>query len=240
LSEYNLLYHQGEIWVIDVSQSVEHDHPNASEFLRQDCANVHDFFGKRGVDVLGLRDLFKFVTAEKGEHDLNDDAFLDRLLAERKTVDAVDEAVFRQEFIPRTLNETRGDNVNTDLLAKVMGVGLPNGAALEDDDDDASLDDDYSDGELASTTTDEGSDDSGSEDADSDGSSGDDDDDDASQLSDSAERRRRRRKPETIMTQSKEARKEHKRQVKADKRAKRATKINKNVKKRAERTSKKK
>jgi hypothetical protein len=30
-------YHQGNIYVIDVSQSVEHDHVHALEFLRKDC-----------------------------------------------------------------------------------------------------------------------------------------------------------------------------------------------------------
>lgn len=40
LSEFNLLYHKGEIVVIDVSQSVEHDHPHAFEFLRKDATNV--------------------------------------------------------------------------------------------------------------------------------------------------------------------------------------------------------
>lgn len=40
LSEYNLLYHEGSIVVIDVSQSVEHDHPLALEFLRKDCTNI--------------------------------------------------------------------------------------------------------------------------------------------------------------------------------------------------------
>lgn len=62
LSEYNLLYHKGNLWVIDVSQSVEHDHPNASEFLRKDCSNIHDFFRKRNVDVMSIRDLFDFIT----------------------------------------------------------------------------------------------------------------------------------------------------------------------------------
>lgn len=40
LSEFNLLYHKGEIVVIDVSQSVEHDHPHAYEFLKKDCTNI--------------------------------------------------------------------------------------------------------------------------------------------------------------------------------------------------------
>jgi len=46
LSEYNLLYHKGEIWMIDVSQSVEYDHPMALDFLRRDCAVMNDFFRK--------------------------------------------------------------------------------------------------------------------------------------------------------------------------------------------------
>jgi RIO kinase 1 len=33
-------YHQGNIYVIDVSQSVEHDHVHALEFLRKDCTNI--------------------------------------------------------------------------------------------------------------------------------------------------------------------------------------------------------
>lgn len=40
LSEYNLLYKDNSIVVIDVSQSVEHDHPMALEFLRKDCTNI--------------------------------------------------------------------------------------------------------------------------------------------------------------------------------------------------------
>ncbi len=33
-------YHNGDAYIIDVSQSVEHDHPHALEFLRKDCSNV--------------------------------------------------------------------------------------------------------------------------------------------------------------------------------------------------------
>jgi RIO kinase 1 len=34
LSEYNMLYWHGRVMLIDVSQSVETDHPRALEFLR--------------------------------------------------------------------------------------------------------------------------------------------------------------------------------------------------------------
>jgi len=65
LSEYNILYHNGHLWIIDVSQSVEHDHPSAFDFLRNDIKNVEEFFGRLGVKCLGLRRCFEFVTKEK-------------------------------------------------------------------------------------------------------------------------------------------------------------------------------
>ena len=47
LSEYNLLYHDEIVYVIDVSQSVEHDHPMSLDFLRRDCSIIRDFFAKK-------------------------------------------------------------------------------------------------------------------------------------------------------------------------------------------------
>lgn len=55
-------YHSRKLYIIDVSQSVEHDHPHASEFLRKDLANVTDYFSKKGVRVMSLMELFNFVT----------------------------------------------------------------------------------------------------------------------------------------------------------------------------------
>ncbi|KAI5117326.1 hypothetical protein M0805_002340 [Coniferiporia weirii] len=65
LSEYNILYHAGALFVIDVSQSVEHDHPHAFDFLRKDLGNVEDFFARHGVQGLGLRRAFEFVTRDR-------------------------------------------------------------------------------------------------------------------------------------------------------------------------------
>ena len=61
-SEYNILYHNGGLVCIDVSQAVEHVHPNALEFLRQDITNTTDFFKKKSVPVMSVRELFDFVT----------------------------------------------------------------------------------------------------------------------------------------------------------------------------------
>jgi RIO-like serine/threonine protein kinase len=62
LSEYNLLYHERQVIVIDVSQSVDLDHPKALDFLREDCKHVNDFFRKAGMPTLTLRELFDFIT----------------------------------------------------------------------------------------------------------------------------------------------------------------------------------
>lgn len=62
-SEYNLLWYDGRVVVIDVSQAVEHDHPNALAFLRKDCDNAILFFRRHGIrDLPTLQQLFGFVT----------------------------------------------------------------------------------------------------------------------------------------------------------------------------------
>ena len=112
LSEYNMLVHEGQLYIIDVSQSVEHDHPRALEFLRKDCSNVTEFFRRRGVCVMTVRELFDFAT----DLSLGDDQveeYLRRMeekTAEREpgnqeAEDLVSEAVFKQIFIPRTLQD---------------------------------------------------------------------------------------------------------------------------------------
>lgn len=64
LSEYNMLYHDNGIYMIDVSQSVEMDHPQALDFLKRDCINVNSFFKKKGVVVLPTLAFYDYVIAE--------------------------------------------------------------------------------------------------------------------------------------------------------------------------------
>lgn len=40
LNEYNILWHEEHCWLIDVAQAVEPQHPNAFQFLMNDCNNI--------------------------------------------------------------------------------------------------------------------------------------------------------------------------------------------------------
>ena len=41
LNQFNLLWHENQVWCVDVSQSVEPVHPMGFEFLLRDCSNIH-------------------------------------------------------------------------------------------------------------------------------------------------------------------------------------------------------
>ncbi|CAK1550342.1 unnamed protein product [Leptosia nina] len=63
LSEYNILWWENKCWFIDVSQSVQPDHPSGLEFLLRDCKNIINFFEKKGVQNIKTADeLFKHIT----------------------------------------------------------------------------------------------------------------------------------------------------------------------------------
>lgn len=102
-------YNDKTVYVIDVSQSVEHDHPRSLEFLRMDIKNISDFFRKKGVVTLKERIAFEFITEENTTVDGDEMRFIiDNLIQEDqdKPVDAeVDERVFRQAYIPKNLFE---------------------------------------------------------------------------------------------------------------------------------------
>ena len=52
---------QDELYIIDVSQAVDLDHPRALDFLREDVTHVNAFFRRAGIAVLTTRQLFEFV-----------------------------------------------------------------------------------------------------------------------------------------------------------------------------------
>lgn len=147
LSEYNILYHDAHLYIIDVSQSVEHDHPHAYDFLRSDIKNVEEFFGRFGFKCLGLRRCFEFVTRvrlEESGTQGNDGDVLQQWITEacESTEDLsrdfaeVDRAgnakgetvhednVFLRSYIPRTLNEVYNPERDIDVLKGGEGKKL--------------------------------------------------------------------------------------------------------------------
>lgn len=112
LSEFNLLYYDGQIIIIDVSQSVEHDHPHAFEFLRKDCTNISEFFRKKEVATMTVKELFEFVIDQTITDD-NMEEYLETIserIANRDLnmlteLEKVEEEVFKQAYIPKRLDE---------------------------------------------------------------------------------------------------------------------------------------
>jgi len=97
-SEYNLLYWNDRVYVIDVSQAVEHDHPHALDFLRRDCLNINDFFSRSGCQVASHKGLFDFIT------DLTPMDLEERWERAMEAAQGEDN-VFMEVNIPRTLQE---------------------------------------------------------------------------------------------------------------------------------------
>ncbi|KAF5191084.1 Serine/threonine-protein kinase RIO1 [Thalictrum thalictroides] len=113
LSEYNILYYEGHLHIIDVSQSVDLDHPHALDFLREDCVHVSDFFRKHGVAVMTVRELFDFIV-DSSISDEHVDDYLEKIqqniLARGNvlsTEDEIADSVFIQSYIPRTLEDVQ-------------------------------------------------------------------------------------------------------------------------------------
>lgn len=173
LSEFNMLYHQNKVYIIDVAQSVEWDHPNALAFLQKDCTNVINYFRRSGLDIcMTVRQLFEFVTDATLEDDTVQEMYLKKMaeLAEKRLVEGVtaeeqvDEEVFKRAFIPRTLAQV-GDPLGefersqqgdediyhrsvTGLTHNLQRVSrVPNALAddfsSDDDDDDEEDDEEY-------------------------------------------------------------------------------------------------
>lgn len=232
LSEYNLLYHKGQLIMIDVSQSVEHDHPRSLEFLRMDIKNVSDFFKRKGVETLSERAIFGFVTASGGSKEMDGMREAVEKLYEAKAQNGeevdqreveMDDTVFRQQYIPQTLEQVYDIERDVDRLAKGQGESLV-----------------YKDLLAQSKPEEEDAAGSGAGEEEAEGSTSDDDDDSEPELDengdpvDPSERRGKRHgdeRPRGKRFEDKEAKKAHKALVKDEKREKRATKMPKHLKK---------
>lgn len=130
LSEFNLILLDNELYIIDVSQSVEHDHVMALEFLRKDCSNVNEYFSKKEVATLTIRELFDFITDPNIGPD-NIDTYLAKLneIASRRTrqecneQDKLDDEVFKSAYIPQRLDEVINYEKDVRLATKQRDKG---------------------------------------------------------------------------------------------------------------------
>ncbi|CAI5756982.1 unnamed protein product [Candida verbasci] len=106
LSEYNSIVHKGKLHIIDVSQSVEPDHPMALDFLRMDIKNVNDFFNRKKINVYPERLIFKFIIdneiKEDSENLLRD--YLNNLPLKIYDEQEVHDEIFRSLHLLRSLN----------------------------------------------------------------------------------------------------------------------------------------
>ena len=226
LSEYNVLYHDDKLYVIDVSQSVEHDHPRSLDFLRMDVKNVTDFFRRKGVHTLSERTIFEFITAVQNPVTASNEQMLEKLFASRTEADdeeqdgEVDTAVFRQQYIPRTLDEVYDVERDAEKLQSGLGDDLVYRELLADK---------VTPGGVPIRPTVDGSDVSGG-----DSVSGDSDDDSNSENDPFA-----KKAPRGKRFEDKEAKREHKRLVKDEKREQRTKKMPKHIKKQLTSSSKK-
>ncbi|KAI1452104.1 Serine/threonine-protein kinase Rio1 [Annulohypoxylon moriforme] len=224
LSEYNLLYNNKQLYIIDVSQSVEHDHPRSLEFLRMDIKNTGDFFRRKGVDTLSDRTVFDLITnpqgpvEEPGVSDAIEKLYTSSLPSNETAAEQeVDNEVFRNQYIPQTLQQVY--DIEND--AQVIGEGegdkliyrnlLADQVVIKPDAEEASSEDESDDGAAL----------------DGDGGSG-----DESAFSKGPPRGKR--------FQDKEEKKQHKHAVKEAKAEKRKEKMPKHVKKRLVATSSRK
>nr|XP_022911365.1 serine/threonine-protein kinase RIO1 [Onthophagus taurus] len=153
LSEFNILYtKKKELCIIDVSQSVEHDHPRALDFLKIDCKNINDYFKKFDVATLSLIKLFEFVTdgsmnEEEMEKKLDElaEESAEKAISGTSAKDQIEEEVFRNAFIPQQLNDVihyerdhkNSNNQVENLIYKtIIGTKLDSEKESQKDDSD--------------------------------------------------------------------------------------------------------
>ena len=117
--------HNGQLVVIDVSQSVEHDHPKSMEFLRHDIKNITQYFRRQaGDDLLSLsiRKAWEFIVSPTAGEESSGKDWQDRyrsmVLKHLEDADPPEtendgtthgesEGVFMNAFILQTLAEIR-------------------------------------------------------------------------------------------------------------------------------------
>ncbi|TIB72299.1 hypothetical protein E3Q23_03467 [Wallemia mellicola] len=256
LSEYNILYHNSQLYIIDVSQSVEQEHPAAFDFLRSDLRNIESFFSKAGVQTLSLRESFEYVTRESllknptwGErpapgqveeddvlyeelHKWLENSAMDEQLNKDDDKVKQDDAVFLQSYIPRTLEQVIDPERDAEKIRRGEGNDLIYGTVTGVAEANELKGEVETKEEIKQIDSQYESDDaSGSSDSESENESG-------SESESGTENEWKERVPRGKRHEDKELKKERKQAMKDSKREKRKNKIPKSEKKRKVKASK--
>ncbi|KMT00664.1 hypothetical protein BVRB_9g219540 [Beta vulgaris subsp. vulgaris] len=227
LSEYNILYYEGHLYIIDVSQTVDLDHPHALDFLREDCLHVSDFFKKNGVAVMTIRELFDFIVDPTIADDAVDtylEEVQQKILARGDMISAeeqIADSVFVQSYIPKTLEEVKDAEEDAFRLTSGKDTGDMYYKTITGLQQTVDMTRTSARSDLSVSETDSGTEDE-DDGEDEDGSSGE------------LEEKESKLGPE----EKKAARKENKKKVKEEKREARKSKIPKAMKKRKKKLSK--
>lgn len=177
LSEYNTIVHNSKLFVFDVSQSVEPDHPMAMDFLRMDIKNVNDFFNRiKKINVYAERDIFKFIitpdeTLLKDTNNwVNNDEptkeiltdFLSTLKLKTSDDDEFNDEVFRSLHLVSSLHSiderdfNKFTNGDIDTLVDLVGsVKVKNESeeSSDSDEDNSDIDSEESDDEVSEVSS---------------------------------------------------------------------------------------
>lgn len=121
-SEYNLLWFNETVYVIDVAQSVEPYHPYAYTYLLRDCTNLSNFFSRRTLSekVLTGEQTFNYVTGLT--FDTEGREFLHQVQAYEKNIRLQSEAIKEKQNFSfdyffeqsRTLNQDQSSDDGSD------------------------------------------------------------------------------------------------------------------------------
>ena len=116
LSEYNVLYHNKQLYLIDFGQAVDISHPNHLELLVRDVDAINKFFRNKGATVLPTRmlvpwiiDPYAEVTLDSSLPVLNLDVKLDASELEQPVIDYINEALAVVQLVEPSDAETHED-----------------------------------------------------------------------------------------------------------------------------------
>lgn len=128
LSEYNLLF-SNTLTVIDVSQSVDIYHENALRFLIIDITNINNFFNKKSVEIISIKDIFEKITKRKVNIDILTNSF--KIIKELKDININNKEEIEYFLKNKDSSNKDSSNNNNKKEKKISKFNLTNLSKIE-------------------------------------------------------------------------------------------------------------